>query len=118
MVKARARVSSRLPSLMSTLALLLALPACTAEPARQVQPAHGDRGCTVATEFEPALCPLRLPDIRGVTVTRNAAKSPLEQDAAVDCRAFVLTPALVRRYLGAARVVDDADARRSGGLKA
>ncbi len=102
------------PCSLLTLALSVALVACTTtEPTPAVPNTRVDDGCTVATEFEPALCPLRLPEIGGVTVTRNALKSPLEKDAAVNCGAFVLTPELVRRYLDAARIVDAADAHRT-----
>lgn len=113
MVKARPLPSAMARSLATSLALSLALTACMAQPARPGDRARTDDACTPATEFEPALCPLQLPRIVSIAVTRNAVKSPLEKDASVDCSGFVLTPEQVRRYLGSARVADAADAHHT-----
>lgn len=78
----------------------------------------GGDGCTKGSEFEPSLCPLLLPKITRIRVVENAIKSPALADPTrqrtpgenVDCSRFVLTPALVRRYLSRARQTNDRDA--------
>jgi len=75
--------------------------------------AWADSACTPGTEFEPSTCSLELPRITRVTILRNAAKSSQEADPAVSCKAFALTPKLVRRYLRDARTVDANDAHHT-----
>jgi hypothetical protein len=61
--------------------------------------------CTQGSEFEPPLCSRKVPAIARVVIEANAAKSSVETDASVDCSAFVVTEALVRRYLRRAKRV-------------
>lgn len=70
----------------------------------------GGEGCTQGSEFEPPLCPLQLPKIARITVTESAIRSAALADPAVDCKAFVPTPAMVRRYLTRARTTSERDA--------
>jgi hypothetical protein len=75
--------------------------------------AQAEHGCLPGSEFEPRTCPLELPRITRVTILRNASKSSQEADPAVSCKAFTLTPKLVRRYLVHARTVDANDAHHT-----
>ena len=61
--------------------------------------------CTQGTEFEPPLCRLALPAIERVDITENAAKESVETDPSVDCSGFVVTEAVIRRYLARAKEV-------------
>lgn len=67
-----------------------------------------DAGCTAATEFNPRLCDARPPPVRSVTVENNAIVSEQATEP-VDCSAFVLDAAAVRRYFVTARRVDASD---------
>ena len=66
-------------------------------------------GCRPATEFTPALCPAHLPAIRSVRVERDRLRSTMAPDVNVDCKRFRLTGAAVRRYLGQAWRVSEAN---------
>jgi hypothetical protein len=66
--------------------------------------------CTPGSEFEPSLCPFRLPPVARIVIEENAAKSALEPDAALSCASFRVDERLVLRYLRRARLVDPATA--------
>ncbi len=66
--------------------------------------------CTVGSEFEPPLCPLVLPAIKMIVIEENAAKSPASTDARVSCKAFRVTPKVVRNYLARAKSTNAHDA--------
>ena len=70
-------------------------------------PAKGD--CTSGSEFEPALCPLRLPRI-GQIIVRQGRDVLSEAGPAANCAAFRPTPQQVRRYMTHAKAVGDTDA--------
>lgn len=61
--------------------------------------------CTAGTEYEPMLCPFRMPAIQSVTIEQNGAKASIETDPSVDCSSFKLNERLVRRYFVRARLV-------------
>lgn len=82
---------------ISTLASLAMLSACTSKTE-----------CTSGSEFEPPLCPLKLPPITALTIAENAAKTPAEEDSTVSCDSFKVTEDDVRRYLTQARQANDA----------
>lgn len=67
-------------------------------------------GCTKGSEYEPSLCPLKIPKISSITILENAAKSPLEKDDSITCADFSIKEADVRRYLSKAKVTNDQDA--------
>ena len=85
------------------LAALLALAAlaCGAEAAEP---------CTRGSDLEPPLCPLILPKIEKITITRNAATSPADKDPSTDCSGFRLTTAHVRHYFAEAKSTNARDA--------
>ena len=62
--------------------------------------------CTSGSEFEPPLCPLKLPAISTLSITENAAKAPAETDPAVSCESFRVDEKSVRKYLSAAKRTD------------
>jgi hypothetical protein len=66
--------------------------------------------CTAGTEFEPPLCPLKLPKVKRITITDNAAKSPAEPDASVSCEHFRINENHVRRFLSRAKTASARDA--------
>ena len=70
-------------------------------------------GCTKGSEYEPPLCPLKIPKISNITILENAAKSPLEKDASITCSDFSIKEADVRRYLSKAKVTNDQDAHNT-----
>lgn len=72
----------------------------------------GDK-CSPPAEFQPALCPLRLPAISSIRIEENGAKSPAEEETALDCSSFRLTPRAVRRYLTRARTANEDDAHHT-----
>lgn len=69
-----------------------------------------NRRCTPGSEFEPPLCPLDLPQITTVTISKNAAKSPAETDRSIRCDSFRINEAQVRRYFAQARTTTAHDA--------
>ena len=69
--------------------------------------------CTKGSEFEPPLCPLRLPKISKVTIVENAAKSPAEQSSAVVCGGFMVKEEHVRRFFAKAKSTDENDAHHT-----
>lgn len=73
----------------------------------------GNEGCTTGSEFEPPLCPIRLPKIRSVIVEANAARASAETDPSVDCSSFKLGEQHVRRFLRRAKRVDANDAHHT-----
>jgi len=66
--------------------------------------------CVPATEFKPRTCLIHLPQIRSVTITENARRSPLATDADSTCKDFVVTARTVRRFLAGAREISQQDA--------
>lgn len=62
--------------------------------------------CTKETEDDPPFCPLILPKIAKVIITKNAAKSLAEKDPAVRCEHFHIDKKKVRRFLKLAKVID------------
>lgn len=69
--------------------------------------------CTKGTEFEPALCPLKLGKISKISILKNAAKSSAEPDSAVACDSFTLSQNKLRQYLSKAKIIKDDDAHHT-----
>ncbi|MET3115981.1 hypothetical protein AAKU64_000184 [Undibacterium sp. GrIS 1.8] len=65
--------------------------------------------CTKGSEFEPALCPLKLGRVSKISILKNAAKSPVEQDNAVVCDNFLLSQARLRQYWSQAKIIREDD---------
>lgn len=84
-------------------ALLLLLAACVSHASAQ---ATAQASCQPGSEFEPALCPLRLPHIGELRIAENGAKSALEKDESVSCKRFRISPRQARRFLQRAKAVD------------
>ena len=63
--------------------------------------------CTKATEFVPALCPLRLPRIVDVRIEQNGAKADAAKDDPADCTRFHVDADVVRRFFASAKAVDE-----------
>ncbi len=57
--------------------------------------------CTKPSEFQPALCQIKLPRITEITIDENAARSAAE-DTQTNCTRFKLTNSTVRRYFNKA----------------
>lgn len=69
-------------------------------------------GCLAASEFQPALCPAKLPRISKITIEENGAGTKQASGEMADCSRFKLSPAQARRYFARAyAVTDEADAR-------
>lgn len=66
------------------------------------------RECSPASEFEPVLCALSLPQITRLDIRENAARSPLA-DAATECDDFRPSESQLRMYFSAARQTDADD---------
>lgn len=64
-------------------------------------------GCIKATQSDPRLCPAELAVVRSVRVEKQGQLGKAPPEPLVDCRRFVLTPALVRRYFARAMRVED-----------
>jgi hypothetical protein len=71
--------------------------------------AHAEGGCVDATETDPRLCPAELPAVRHVRVDQQGRPSHVPPEPLVNCRLFVLTPNVVRRYFARAMRVDDSE---------
>jgi hypothetical protein len=69
--------------------------------------AHAEGGCIEATETDPRLCPAELAAVRQVRVQHQGRPGNGAPEPLVDCRRFVLTPAMVRRYFARAMRVED-----------
>lgn len=69
--------------------------------------------CTSGSEFEPPLCPLKLPAISTLSIAENAAKAPAETDATVSCERFRVDEKSVRQYLSAAKRTDPSAAHHT-----
>lgn len=70
----------------------------------------GASGCTPGSEYEPPLCPTRLPAIRSLTIERTGQRAYAEPDGPRSCRAFRPSQAQVRRFLTRAGTTDAASA--------
>jgi hypothetical protein len=70
-------------------------------------------GCTKASEYEPALCPLLLPKIASVHIEENGAKAISSQDPDVDCSPFKLDITRVRKFLSLAKEANESDAHHT-----
>ena len=70
-------------------------------------------GCTKASEFEPALCPMRLLKIMSVRIEENGAKAVASQDQNVDCSGFKLDVKGVRKFLSRAKEANESDAHHT-----
>lgn len=70
-------------------------------------------GCTKGSEYEPALCPIRLPKITSVHIEENGAKAVATQDQNVDCSSFKLDEKKVRRFLARAKETNESDAHHT-----
>ena len=88
--------------------ILLAALLCTASGC-----AVGEDRCTKGSDFEPPLCAMHLPKISKISIVENAAKSPIEKDATIDCGGFTLSEAQVRRYLSFAKSANESDAHHT-----
>ncbi|WP_260599972.1 hypothetical protein [Sphingomonas endolithica] len=64
--------------------------------------------CTPGSEFEPPLCPTRLPRVTAIRVSAQGVVLWKEIEPAFPCRRFRLNEAHVRRYLRDARQADRA----------
>lgn len=73
----------------------------------------GTVGCTHGTEYEPALCPIRLDKISTITVEENGAKAVASQDPAIDCSGFRVDAKKVRRFLARAKEANESDAHHT-----
>lgn len=62
-------------------------------------------GCSKASEFQPVLCPFKLPRITGLTITENGARSSQGAEPGLDCSRFKLGSDQVRRYFSRARQI-------------
>lgn len=69
--------------------------------------AQAEGGCLEATATDPRLCPTDLPAVRGVQIDKQGQPGSGAGEPLVDCRRFVLSPALVRRYFARALRVED-----------
>ena len=61
--------------------------------------------CTPPTEYEPELCPLHHLAITSVKIEHNGRKAVAAQNDPVDCSAFRLDEAKVRRFFSKGKVV-------------
>jgi hypothetical protein len=73
----------------------------------------GKDGCTEPTEYQPVLCPIKLPKIANVRIEENGARSPGSDAEAAGCSRFRLTPKSVRRYFSAAWEANESDAHHT-----
>jgi hypothetical protein len=71
--------------------------------------ANANAACTKGSEFEPPSCSLKLPVIKAVVITANAARSKLDTSNS-DCRSFVLDEPKVLAFFHSARRVEKHDA--------
>ena len=69
-------------------------------------------GCTTATEFQPMLCPAKLPRISAIVIKENAMTSPAAEPE-TDCSSFKLTEKAARRFFGRAQETDESDAHHT-----
>lgn len=72
-----------------------------------------DEECIEATEYQPALCQVKLPKTTSVTIQENAATSPASDDRKIDCSSFKLTAKDVRRYFENALKTSPEDAHHT-----
>lgn len=70
-------------------------------------------GCTNGSEFEPALCPIRLPKVRLVHIEDNGAKASASEDQDVDCSSFRMNETTVRRFFARAKEANESDAHHT-----
>jgi hypothetical protein len=89
--------------MVSKLLLLCALLIATNTP-------FANDKCTEGSEFEPALCPIRLPEITAIQIQENGAKAAASQDQNVDCSDFKLDAKQVQRFFSLATEADERDA--------
>ena len=68
--------------------------------------------CTKGSEYEPPLCPLKIPKIAKITIEQNAAKSSAQQEA-VSCDGFKVSQRIVRRYFAKAKATNENDAHHT-----
>lgn len=66
-------------------------------------------GCTPGGEFEPRLCPTRLPTVTAVQIERDGIARWQETDGEPRCAGFRPTPADIRRFLAHAGSADPHD---------
>ena len=69
-------------------------------------------GCTTASEFQPRLCPVKLPPIATIVINENAMKSPLAEPG-IDCSNFKLTNKTIRRFFSRAWEANESDAHHT-----
>lgn len=70
-------------------------------------------GCTKGSEYEPVLCPIRLPKVRSVHIEENGAKATASQDQSVNCASFRINEKIVRRFLSRAKEANESDAHHT-----
>lgn len=68
---------------------------------------HAQAVCSKASEFQPELCPIKLPRITAVEITENGARSSPGAEPNLDCSRFQLKPKQVRQYFSRARQLKD-----------
>lgn len=66
-------------------------------------------GCTPSGEFEPRLCPTRLPRVAAVQVEHDGIARWPKTDSEPRCAGFRPTPADIRRFLAHAGSADPHD---------
>ncbi|WP_211453429.1 hypothetical protein [Collimonas antrihumi] len=66
--------------------------------------------CTTGGEYEPSLCPFKLPKIEKITITRNAVKALAETDPTVSCENFRVNEKQVLRFFQLAKTTTANDA--------
>ena len=103
MVGGRLFISILMSILMSIfMTLLLTISAAT----------HAMEKCTDRSEFTPALCPFRLPEVRKIVVNQHPTTSPLATKSDLACKHFIPTNRTVRRFLSSAKKVTADDANQ------
>lgn len=63
--------------------------------------------CSKGAEFEPSLCPLKLPKITKLTINENAVKSSAEKDQKISCSSFLVKESHIRRYFAQAKTTNE-----------
>jgi len=73
----------------------------------------GSNGCTKGSEYEPALCPLRLEKISTIKIDENGATAVAAQDPSIDCSSFRLGTRKIRKFFSKAKVANESDAHHT-----
>jgi hypothetical protein len=76
-------------------------------------PLLANAGCTKGSEYEPPLCPIKLPKIVAVHIEENAARAVASKDSEIDCSTFGINAKTVRRFLSRAKEANESDAHHT-----